>query len=411
MSSTITYPSIRRDPSVTDSYGDKSSSAVTINDPYRWLEDPDSEETTQFVSDQNVISQDYLKQIPYRTKFFEHLKEVFNIPKFSCPSKQPNGKYYYFMNTGLQNQDVYYELDSLSQSTDQAKILLDPNTFSEDGTVAIQSLNFSFDGKTMCYSVSDAGSDWSTIYFMDVASRTKLDDVIIRTKFSSLRWTTDNRGIFYATYAGALDNTPSNNDSTTSTDKKNKDEEEKIEVTRTDIQEVYFHRLGTPRSSDICLARCIDDLAEHFFSVQTSDDGQYLIASISKGTLTESKLWFLSLSNSSDSIIEQPTWSKLIDNMDFVYDFVTSQGDLLYLKTNAQAENFRLITINTKTKEIKEIISEDKHNLLEDVTRVYDKYFVVRYLSHVKSVLYLYEMESGRQLRKFDLPIGNISVW
>jgi prolyl oligopeptidase len=315
------------------------------------------------------------------------------------------------MNTGLQNQDVFYELDSLSQSTDQAKILLDPNTFSEDGTVAIQSLNFSFDGKTMCYSVSDAGSDWSTIYFMDVASRTKLDDVIIRTKFSSLRWTTDNRGIFYATYAGALDNTPSNNDSTTSTDKKNKDEEEKIEVTRTDIQEVYFHRLGTPRSSDICLARCIDDLAEHFFSVQTSDDGQYLIASISKGTLTESKLWFLSLSNSSDSIIEQPTWSKLIDNMDFVYDFVTSQGDLLYLKTNAQAENFRLITINTKTKEIKEIISEDKHNLLEDVTRVYDKYFVVRYLSHVKSVLYLYEMESGRQLRKFDLPIGNISVW
>jgi len=246
---------------------------------------------------------------------------------------------------------------------------------------------------------------------MDVASRTKLDDVNIRTKFSSLRWTTDNRGIFYATYAGALDNTPSNNDSTTSTDKKNKDEEEKIEVTRTDIQEVYFHRLGTPRSSDICLARCIDDLAEHFFSVQTSDDGQYLLASISKGTLTESKLWFLSLSNSSDSIIEQPTWSKLIDNMDFVYDFVTSQGDLLYLKTNAQAENFRLITINTKTKEIKEIISEDKHNLLEDVTRVYDKYFVVRYLSHVKSVLYLYEMESGRQLRKFDLPIGNISVW
>jgi prolyl oligopeptidase len=148
MSSTITYPSIRRDPSVLDSYGDKSSS---VNDPYRWLEDPDSEETTQFVRDQNVISQAYLQQIPYRTKFFEHLKEVFNIPKYSCPSKQPNGKYYYFMNTGLQNQDVYYELDSLTKSTDQAQILIDPNTFSEDGTIAISSLNFSFDGKTLCY--------------------------------------------------------------------------------------------------------------------------------------------------------------------------------------------------------------------------------------------------------------------
>ena len=161
----------------------------------------------------------------------------------------------------------------------------------------------------------------------------------------------------------------------------------------------------------MCIARCTDDLDGHFFSVETSDDGQYLIASVSKGTLNENKLWFLPLSKSSESIVEQPKWTKLIDNMDFVYDFVTSQGDLIYLKTNAQAEKFRLISMNTKTKEIKEIIAEDKNDILEDVTRVYEKYFLVRYLSHVKSVLYLYDMESGRQLRKFDLPIGNISVW
>ncbi|CAF1183506.1 unnamed protein product [Adineta steineri] len=411
MSSTITYPSVRRDPTVLDTYIDKSSSTITINDAYRWLEDPDSKETIEFVSQQNVISEDYLNKIPYRTKFFEHLKELFNIPKFSCPSKQPNGKYYYFMNTGLQNQDIYYELDSLKKSTDESQILLDPNTFSKDGTVAIQSLNFSYDGKTFCYSVSDAGSDWSTIYFMDVASRKKLDDVIIRTRSSSLRWTTDNCGIFYATYAGALDNITSDNDSSTSTNNGEKNVETGIEVTRTGAQEIYFHRIGTPRSSDICIARCVDDLNEHSFSVETSDDGQYLIASIHKGTLWESKIWILPLLNLSDSIVEQPNWLKLIDNMDFVYDFVTSQGDLLYFRTNAQAQNFRLISINIKTKEIKEIISEDKDNILEDVTRVYEKYFVVRYLSHVKSILYLYDMESGKQLRKFDLPIGTISVW
>jgi protease II len=91
-----------------------------------------------------------------------------------------------------------------------------------------------------------------------------------------------------------------------------------IEVTRTDIQEVYFHRLGTPRSSDVCLARCTDELDGHFFSVETSDDGQYLIASISKGTLHENKLWVLPLPKSSDSIVEQPTWIKLIDQIDFV---------------------------------------------------------------------------------------------
>ena len=250
-------------------------------------------------------------------------------------------------------------------------------------------------------SVSDAGSDWSTIYFMDIASRQKLNDVITRTKFSSLRWTTDSRGIFYTTYADALDKDDKTVEKSSTT----------VDVARNDIQEVYFHRLDTPRSSDICLARCKDELDGHFFSVETSDDGQYLIAKISKGTLHENKLWFLPLSKSSDSIVEQPTWIKLIDHMDFVYDFVTSEGDLLYLQTNAQAENFRLITINTKTREIQEIIPEDKNDLLEDVTRVYENYFLLRYLSHVKSVLYLYDMKTGQQIRKFDLPIGTISVW
>lgn len=147
----IQYPSIRRDPTVSDTYGDKSLSSCVVHDPYRWLEDPDSEETAKFVSEQNLISQAYLDKIPYRTKFLEHLKEVFNIPKFSCPSKQANGKYYYYMNTGLQNQDIYYELDCLTKPIDEAQVLIDPNKFSEDGTVAIQSINFSYDGKILCY--------------------------------------------------------------------------------------------------------------------------------------------------------------------------------------------------------------------------------------------------------------------
>ena len=398
-SAKISYPTIHRDATVIDTYHDRTES-IQVNDCYRWLENPDSTETAEFVREQNQVSQAYLDAIPYRQKFFEHLKEVFNIPKFSCPSKQANGKYYYFMNTGLQNQDVYYEMDSLKSSTDEAKVLLDPNQFSEDGTVAIQSLNFSFDGQTLCYSVSDAGSDWSTIYFLDVASRKKLDDVLLRTKFSSLRWTTDNRGIFYTTYADASDQKTDEEVGSTT-----------IEVNRTDIQEVYFHRLGTPRSSDVCLARCIDELDGYVFSVETSDDGQYLLASIFKGTLRENKIWFLPLTKASDSIVAQPQWTKLIDTMDSVYDFVTSEGDLLYFRTNAQSPNFRLISMNSKTKESKEIIAEHSADILEDVTRVHEKYFLVRYLSHVKSVLYLYSMNDGQSIRQFDLPIGNIAAW
>ena len=185
----------------------------------------------------------------------------------------------------------------------------------------------------------------------------------------------------------------------------------KIEVTRTDIQEVYFHRLGSPRSSDIRIARCTGDLDGHFFSVETSDDGQYLIANISKGTLRENKVWYLPLINQSDSITEEQQWLKLIDTMEFVYDFVTSEGDLLYFRTNANAANFRLITMNSMTKEIKEIIAEHQSDILEDITRVYKNYLLVRYLSHVKSVLYLYDMKTGEKRRHFDLPIGNIGVW
>ena len=159
------------------------------------------------------------------------------------------------------------------------------------------------------------------------------------------------------------------------------------------------------------ISRSIGDLDEHCFSVVTFDDEQYLIASITEGTLKENKLWFIPLPKSSDSIVENLNWIKLIDNLDSFYNFVTFEGDLLYLKTNFQAEKFCVITINTKTNEIQEIISEDKNDWLEEVTRVYNKYFLVQYLSHVKSILYLYDMKTGQQLRKFDLPIGNISVW
>ena len=136
-----------------------------------------------------------------------------------------------------------------------------------------------------------------------------------------------------------------------------------------------------------------------------------MIASISKGTLRENQIWFLTLTNGSDSIVAQPSWTKLIESMDFTYDFVTSEGNLLYFRSNAQAPNYRLISIDSQTNEVKEIIEENPDEILEDVTRVYQNYFLVRYLSHVKSILYLYEMKTGRKIRQFDLPIGTIGAW
>ncbi|CAF3404165.1 unnamed protein product [Rotaria socialis] len=181
------------------------------------------------------------------------------------------------MNKGLQNQDGHDGFDSLSKSTDPAKLLIDPNTFFQDGTMTTLSLNYSFDGKNV--------------------------------------------------------ELQQENEVTPTT----------IAVTHTDIQAVYFHRFHTP------LVR--------------SDDEKYLIASITKFISQETKLWFVPLSKSPNSIVENPNWSKLIVNLDFVYEFITSEDDLFYLRTNSQAENVRLITMNTKTNEIKEIISEDKNEI------------------------------------------------
>ncbi|CAF0797753.1 unnamed protein product [Didymodactylos carnosus] len=393
----IHYSQIRRDDNVIDDYH-----STQIHDPYRWLEDPGSVETEEFVRAQNVISQKYLKSIPYREKFCEHLKQVFNIPKFSCPSKYA-GKYYYHMNTGLQNQDIFYELDSLDKSTDEAQIILDPNTFSEDGTVAIQSMSFSDDGKTICYAVSDAGSDWSTVYFLDVASRKKHADVLERTKFSSLAWTMDNKGIFYRTYQDARQNS----------EQEEKNEiingvtSRKIEIERTDVQEIYYHRLGTPRGEDICVVRCEKDLSDYFFSIETSNDGLYLIASIRLGTLHENRLWYYRLGE-----IEKIEWIKLIDDLKYTYEFITSRENKFYLKTNMNAKNYRLIVIDIeKPTEIIELIPEHSEDLLEDVKCVNQNYFLCEYLSHVKSVLYLYDLKTGQQLKKFNLSIGNIQTW
>lgn len=193
------YPEVRRDMSIVDDYhGSK------ITDPYRWLEEPDSEETKKFVQEQNKLTQSFLDKCKYRERIRERITELWNYEKYSCPFKRGNW-YYFFKNTGLQNQSVLYKqliLDS------EAIEFLDPNKLSADGTTSLSSMKFSYDGKIFAYMISEKGSDWGQIKFKNVDTGEDYPDVLENVKFSCLEWTLDNKGVFYNVNLNNFNNCP-----------------------------------------------------------------------------------------------------------------------------------------------------------------------------------------------------------
>ena len=182
-------PVTRKDSTVDNYFG------TEVADPYRWLEDDASAETAVWVEAQNKVTDHYLKGIPFRAKLLERLKQVSNYEKVGAPAKRKNGKWYFYRNDGLQNQSVLYEMDSPDA---EARVFLDPNTLSEDGTVALKGVYFSNDGKYAAYTISRSGSDWEEIYVMDAETRELLEDHIVWAKFTGAAWYKD--GFYYSAY-------------------------------------------------------------------------------------------------------------------------------------------------------------------------------------------------------------------
>ncbi len=182
------YPQTKKT-DVTDTYF-----GTEVADPYRWLENDTSAETAEWVKQQNMVTFGYLEQIPFRDKINERLTKLWNYPKYGVPFKEGDN-YFYFKNNGLQNQMVLYIQKELGGD---AEVFLDPNTFSEDGTIALSGLDFSKDGKYLAYGISESGSDWQKYLVMEVESREMLDDKILWAKFSGISWKDD--GFYYSRY-------------------------------------------------------------------------------------------------------------------------------------------------------------------------------------------------------------------
>jgi len=272
--SSYSYPQTRRDESVIDNFHGvevcdlchtfrfnfsfKLIFKKKIKDPYRFLEDPDSEETRQFVTEQNIITNSFLEECEYRPKIQERITNLWNYPKYGIPFKR-GSFYYYFKNSGLQNQSILYQQSSLDE---EAKEFLDPNKFAEDGTSALQQLEFSEDGKLLAYIVCEKGSDWGTIKFMSAETREVLEkDTLNNVKFSCLCWTHDNKGIFYNRF-------PTLKSDGTS-------------IEKNEFQQLCFHKVGSDQSQDVVVAHFPDE-PNWMGHAEISHCGNYLFMSISQ---------------------------------------------------------------------------------------------------------------------------------
>lgn len=359
----LEYPETRR-VDTTDVYF-----GIEVADPYRWLEDDNSEETAAWVKAQNEVTDAYLAQIPFRQALKEKLTGLINYEKMGTPSFR-NGKYYFSKNDGLQNQSVLYEADSLNG---EARVLLDPNKLSDDGTVALSSMSFSKDGKYLAYVISRSGSDWNEIYVMDVESRKVLDDHIMWAKFTGAAWQGD--GFYYSAYDAPADG--------------------KGLSAKNEFQKVYYHKIGTPQSEDR-LEYMNPEHPLRFYSVGLTDDERFLCLYESDG---EGNAIYVK-----DLKAAKPGYKCIASDMSKNNAIIDSDDKRIYMMTNEGAPNYKLVAFDIdKLEEGKhtEIIAECGH-LLEGVSLAHDK-MIVTYMENIAHHAYLYDLD-GNRLREIALP-------
>lgn len=365
----MTYPTTRRVSHTDDYHGTK------VEDPYRWLEDDarESADVAQWVAEQNKVTFAYLEKLPQRQALRDRLTELWNYERYSNPFKV-GGRYFFYKNDGLQNQAVLYVQDTL---TSPAKVVLDPNQWSKDGTVAIARASMSDDGRYLAYSVADAGSDWQTWRVLDIDKGTLLPDEIKWVKFSDASWTRDNRGFFYSRFD---DPGP----------------EGKFQSLNLN-QKLYYHRLGTPQDHDVLVYKRPDH-PEWTIQGSVTEDGRWLVITMQVGTDDRYRVTIKDL----DEPFAMPL--DLIENFDYEYSLVGNDGPVLYFKTDRDAPRGRVIAIDLRRPAVenwREIIPQSPDNL-QGVSLVGNQ-FVATYLKDARTQVKMFAPD-GMFIREVEFP-------
>ena len=366
MIKTYDYPVAKKVDQIDDYHG------VKVADPYRWLENLDSAETRAWVEAENKLTFDFLNAIPVRAQIKERLTKLWNYEKFGVPFKEGD-RYFYSRNSGLQNQSVLYTVNALDAAP---KEVLDPNTLSSDGTVAVSGMQVSRDGKLLAYSLSASGSDWQEWKVRDVESGKDLSDDLQWVKFSSVSWTKDGSGFFYSRY----------------------DQPDSDSLKQTNyFQKVYFHKIGASQADDILVYERPDQ-KDWLFGGSVTEDGRYLLITIFQGTDTRNRVYYKDLTAKDGPVI------KLLDEFDAAYSFVGNDETKFWFQTDSKSPRGKIVEIDvTKPQRSnwKELIPETKE-ALQTVSLV-NHQFVLNYLKDAYTQVRVFDT-TGKFVREVEFP-------
>lgn len=372
------YPPAPRDETVDEYHGTK------IPDPFRPLEDVESDQTAAWVEAENEVTRAFLDDIPQREAIRKTLTKVWNYERYDLPMKR--GENYFFThNDGLQNQSVLYVTGDLAAD---ARVLIDPNTLSEDGTVALADWQPSDDGRLLAYATADGGSDWRTWQVRDVASGEDTGDLLQWVKFSSVAWLPDSSGFFYSRY-----DEPAAGEELTGTNY---------------YQKLYFHKLGTPQSEDVLVYQRPDEKTWGF-SPEVTEDGRTLVITNWKGTEPEVQVFVKDLTDPDAEVVP------LLEGFDAEYEFVAAADDRLFLMTDRDAPRRRLVSIprlpgggdEPAGERLQEIVAETD-DTMQSADLLGDRFFVT-YLRDARSAVTAYGID-GSSPTEIELPgLGSVS--
>lgn len=365
----INYPETARGDVVDNYFG------VAVADPYRWLEDDRSAETEDWVKRQNEVTFAYLEQIAYRDDIRQRLETLWNYEKQTRP-KTAGGYLYFKKNDGLQNQYVVYRQDK----DGNVELFLDPNSFSEDGTTSLDELSFSRDGSLAAYSISEGGSDWRKIIVIDAETRRQLEEPLVDVKFSSISWY-GNEGFYYSSY----------------------DKPDGSELSaKTDQHKLYYHKVGTSQSEDKVVFGASEDQKHRYVGADVSDDDRYLFIAATNAT-TGNKLFVKDLSDPDSELVTVQGEA----NADTTV--LTSVGSTLYLETNLDAPNKRVVTVDVSAP-----LAENWVDIIPETGNVLNptaaaNYIFAEYMVDAISQVKQYDL-SGKLVRDIELPgIGSVA--
>ncbi|EES11262.1 prolyl endopeptidase [Sorghum bicolor] len=396
----LKYPQPRRDDDIVDDYH-----GVLVPDPYRWMEELDSKEVKEFVDAQSAVASAVLSTCDHRGRLRGQLTALFDHPRFRAPFKR-RGSYFYFHNPGLRPHSALYVQRGLGGA--EPDVLLDPNTFSDDGTVSLGMVGVSDDGEHLAYGTSASGSDWVTIRVMRVRDKEHLPDTMSWVKFSRIAWTRDGLGFFYSRFPAPRGDVGGEMDSGIKTD---------VNLNH----EVYYHFLGTEQSQDVLCWRDPDH-PKYIYIPEVTEDGKYVILSVSETSEPVNKLYYCDLSalaHGLGGITKQSThgngmlpFVKLVDKFEAYYGLIANDGTEFTFLTNKDAPKYKLARVDVDDDapgSWTDVVPEDDKAVLESACAVHGHKLLVNYLSDVKYVLQMRSLVTGEFLRDIPIDIGTVN--